>query len=250
METETAVYLSEGAQQPIFFFVSCDVDYVVSSLRLTGWENYRLWLTVGFWVLAHHCPLSQSSMREGSLTTEEEEEEEAGWLKGEERVWRVGLKKMRREGEETWTDREVKEGREGEEGEVEEGGRLGWVPGSIPPLLSRPFWAATSSHLGNVINEKAFRRDGGLDSGFRLWPTPADAAKPSRILFELIGCHFQVKGTRQVFSFFLSVFFLHVSVSPSEELAALGLMNQNKVGFLSLLERWLSEDSRFPLHRH
>lgn len=87
-----------------------------------------------------------------------------------------------------------------------EGGRdkkLGHVPGSIPPLLSRPSWAATFSHLCNIINEKAFRRDGGLDSGFRLWPTPADAAKSSRTLLELIGCHFQVQGTRQF------IFFLH-----------------------------------------
>lgn len=99
--------------------------------------------------------------------------------------------------------RRSRERTKGEE-EEEAGGRdkkLGRVPGSIPPLLSRPFWAATFSHLSNVINEKAFRRDGGLDSGFRLWPTPADAAKPSGILFKLIGCHFQVQGTRQGFVF-------------------------------------------------
>lgn len=60
--------------------------------------------------------------------------------------------------------------------------QLGCVPESIPPLLSGPFWAATFSHLCNAINEKAFRRDGGLDTGFTLWPTPADAGKPSRIL--------------------------------------------------------------------
>lgn len=46
---------------------------------------------------------------------------------------------------------------------------LGCVPGSISPLPSTPSWAATFSHLRNTINEKAFRRDGGLDIGFRLW---------------------------------------------------------------------------------
>lgn len=120
---ETAVYLSEGAQQPIFSFVSCDVDYVVSSLRLTGWENYRLWLTVGFWVLAHHCPLSQSSMREGSLTTEEEEEEEAGWLKGEERE--SGESDLKRWGEKGRKHEVTERWRRGERGRKERWRREG-----------------------------------------------------------------------------------------------------------------------------
>lgn len=37
-------------------------------LWLTGWGNYRLWLTVGFLALAHHCPLSHSSRREEKET--------------------------------------------------------------------------------------------------------------------------------------------------------------------------------------
>lgn len=147
---------------------------------------------------------------------EEEEKEKAGWLKGgekgrNERREAVGLQKMGSKEQETWIgEGEERRGKREQKGRRKrEGGRdkkLGRVPGSIPPLLSRPSWAATFSHLCNIINEKAFRRDGGLDSGFRLWPTPADAAKPSRTLLELIGCHFQVQGTRQFIFFFHLLF--------------------------------------------
>lgn len=42
-------------------------------------------------------------------------------------------------------------------GNKERGRKLGCVPGSISPLLSSPSWAATFSHLCNIINEKAFQ---------------------------------------------------------------------------------------------
>lgn len=145
---------------------------------------------MGFLFLAHDCPLSQSSQRDRETS-------------------QCRRRKRRRAKERK--DKELKRWEENEEARLvreqeskgTRGGRdkkLGCLPGSIPPLLSGPLWAATFSHLCNVINEKAFRRDGGLDSGFRMCPTPADAAKPSRVLFRLIGCHFQEQETRQVFS--------------------------------------------------
>lgn len=149
---------------------------------------------------AHHCPLSQTNLRD-RVSRRRKKEERKGMKK-------QGGKKMRREWGKTTRQRERVTEMRGErvKGEVEEeeeaGGRdkkLGCLPGSIPPLLSGPFRAATFSHLCNVINEKAFRKDGGLDSGFRMCPTPADAAKPSRILFKLIGCHFQEQEPRQGF---------------------------------------------------
>lgn len=68
-----------------------------------------------------------------------------------------------------------------------------------PPLLSVTSWM-----------KGPLRRDGGLDSGFTLWPTPAEAAKPSSFLFKLIGCHFQVQEAGRSF-FFLSAVFLFIS---------------------------------------
>lgn len=180
---EEIICLLQGCKLPYFSqtFVSGNVDYVVSSLCLAGWRNYRLWLTVGFFVLAHHCPAWERWRETWQHRSRDE---------------RQGLKKRRR------GDKLTERGWRGREEEEEEAGvrdkKLGCVPGSIPPLPSRSFWAATFSHLCNVINEKAFTRDGGLDSGFRLWPTAADAAKSSRILLELIGCHFKVQGTRHV----------------------------------------------------
>lgn len=130
---------------------------------------------------AHHRPSSQQRLRGaggGGLVKAGE-----GWeLKA------LSLKK--------WEKKSRKHERM-KNGNKERGGsrKLGCVPGSISPLLSTPSWAATFSHLFNIINEKAFRCDGGPDSKFRLWPPPADTAETYGLKLEWIGCPSHVQRT-------------------------------------------------------
>lgn len=191
--------------QPIFLL--CQVIQIMLFPHSGSQENgKRLWLTVGFLDLAHHCPLSHTSMREGDNAGGEGEGEGRlvkGGREGEE--WKAWGSQERKE-QETWIG-EGEEGRGNKRGggSVREGGTKSWAMCQGLFHLCSPGLPELPPSLTSVISsmKRPLGGDGGLDSGFRLWPTPADAAKSSRTLLELIGCHFQVQGTRQF------IFFLH-----------------------------------------